>query len=114
MTNHIKIRKASGTWSVRAGGAVLGETKNALELSEGDNAPVIYFPRQDIAMAFLDKTEKTAYCPYKGDAIYYSLVTKSTVLENAAWCYEAPLPDVAAIKDHLAFYVSDNVTIESA
>jgi uncharacterized protein (DUF427 family) len=38
MADHIKVRKASGTWSVRAGGAVLGETKNALELSEGEYA----------------------------------------------------------------------------
>ena len=37
----ITIRKATGRWVVRSGGAVLGETSNALELSEGDLAPVI-------------------------------------------------------------------------
>ena len=31
----IDIRKAIGTWVVRAGGAVLAESSNALELSEG-------------------------------------------------------------------------------
>ncbi len=31
------------------------ESENALELSEGDYAPVIYFPREDIAMALLEK-----------------------------------------------------------
>lgn len=113
MADHIKIRKASGTWSVRAGGAVLGETKNALELSEGEYTPVIYFPRQDIAMAFLDQTETSTHCPHKGDATYFSVVTKSTVLKNAAWSYEAPLADVEAIKDHLAFYVGENITVES-
>ena len=34
MADHIKIRKIEGTWVVRAGGAVLGETTEALELSE--------------------------------------------------------------------------------
>ncbi len=48
----ITIRKAPGNWTVRAGGAVIGESSNALELSEGDLAPVIYFPRSDIGMAF--------------------------------------------------------------
>jgi len=35
MADHIKIRPATGTWVVRAAGAVLGESKNALELTEG-------------------------------------------------------------------------------
>ena len=54
MSDEIKIREMPGTWVVRAGGAVLGETRKALELSEGDLAPVIYFPREDLAMAMLD------------------------------------------------------------
>lgn len=112
MADHIRIRKAPGNWTVRSGGAVLGESSNALELSEGDYAPVIYFPRQDIATAFLDRTEKTTHCPHKGDASYFSIVTKSQTLENAVWSYEDPLDGVAEIKDHLAFYVGDLVTVE--
>lgn len=113
MADHIKIRKAGGTWIVRAGGAILGESKNALELSEDQYPDVIYFPRADIAMAFLDKTEKSTHCPHKGDASYYSVVTKSTTLENAVWSYETPLDGVAEIKGHLAFKVSEAIAIES-
>ena len=109
---HITITKSTGTWVVRAGGAVLGESKNALELAEGGNSAVIYFPRSDLAMACLDKSEKTSHCPHKGDAIYYNIVTKSTTLTNAGWCYEAPHTDVAAIADHIAFYTHDTVAVE--
>lgn len=112
MADHITIRKATGTWSVRAGGAVLGESANALELIEGDYPAVIYFPREDIAMAFLDTTDKTTHCPHKGDASYFSVVTKSTTLANVAWSYEAPKDGVAQIKDHLAFYSDGDVTVE--
>ncbi|MEP4197420.1 MAG: DUF427 domain-containing protein [Aliishimia sp.] len=112
MADQIRITKAVGRYSVRAGGAVLGETENALELSEGDYPTVIYFPRADIAMAFLDLTDKSTHCPHKGDASYYSVVTKSTTLENAAWTYETPHDGVARIKDHLAFYSNDGVTVE--
>ncbi len=108
----IRIRKADGIWTVRAGGAVLAESKDALELSEGDHPAVIYFPRDDIAMAFLDETEHSTHCPHKGDASYFSIITKSQTLENAAWSYEAPKDDVARIKDHLAFYASDTVAVE--
>jgi uncharacterized protein (DUF427 family) len=112
MANPITIRKAEGTWSVRAGGAVLGESSDALELREGDHPPVIYFPRDDIAMAFLDTSDKSTHCPLKGDASYFSVVTKSTTLKDVAWSYETPKEDVARIKDHLAFYTGEGVTVE--
>lgn len=112
MANDMTIRKADGTWVVRAGGAVLGESANALELIEGNMPAVIYFPREDIAMAFLDATDHKTHCPKKGDASYYSIVTKSTTLENAAWSYEAPLEGAERIKGHLAFYPSDKVAVE--
>lgn len=112
MAQHISIRTAPGTWTVRAGGAVIAESAAALELSEGDYPSVIYFPRSDIAMAFLDATDHSTHCPHKGDAAYFSVVTKSTTLENAAWSYENPMEGVARIKDHVAFYASDTVTVE--
>ena len=112
MADHIKIRPADGTWSVRAGGAVLGESINALELTEGDYPPVIYFPRDDVAMEFLDTSDKSTTCPHKGQASYFSIVTKSTVLKDAAWSYETPKDTVAEIAGHLAFYPSDTVTVE--
>lgn len=112
MASHITIRKAAGTWTVRAGGAVLAESDNALELIEGDYPPVIYFPRADIAMAFLDTTEASSHCPHKGDASYFSVVTKSRTLKNAAWSYEDPKEAVAEIKDYLAFYPMEEIAVE--
>jgi len=108
----IRIRKATGNWVVRSGGAILGESSNALELNEGKLAPVIYFPRDDIAMALLDRSSKTTHCPHKGDASYFSIVNKSSVTENAVWSYETPIEAVAEIKDHLAFVLGDSVKVE--
>jgi len=104
MADHITIRPAGGTWSIRAGGAVLGETSDALELVEGNADPVIYIPRADIAMAFLDQTKSTTTCPHKGVATYYAIVAKSGPIPDAAWSYENPKADVAQIKGYLAFY----------
>ncbi|MEM9710280.1 MAG: DUF427 domain-containing protein [Pseudomonadota bacterium] len=112
MADHIKIRPAGGTWVVRAGGAVLGESSNALELTEGAYPPVIYIPRGDIAMAFLEPSDKRSTCPHKGDATHYSIVTKSTVLKDAAWSYESPKDGVGDIAGHLAFYPSETVAVE--
>ncbi len=111
MADHIKIRTAPGTWVVRAGGAVLAESTAAKELTEGSYGPVIYFPRDDVGMAFLEKTDSSTRCPYKGQATYYTISTAGEALVDAAWSYEAPIDDVAAIKDHIAFY-TDRVTVE--
>ena len=111
MADHIKIRRAEGTWVVRAAGAVLGESSAALELTEGDYPPVIYFPRDDISMAFFDKSETLSTCPHKGQATHYNLEAKSGTVGDAAWSYEDPKDAVAAIKDHMAFY-TNKVAVE--
>ena len=112
MPQDIKIRPATGTWVIRAAGAVIGESTNALELTEGDYPPVIYFPRGDIAMAFLDQTDQTSSCPFKGSATYFTIVAKSGPIKNVGWSYETHKAEVAAIKDHIAFYTNEKVTVE--
>jgi uncharacterized protein (DUF427 family) len=112
MTKTITITPAAGTWVVRVGGAVLGESKSALYLEEDGYPAVIYFPREDLGMAFLEKTDHATTCPHKGAASYFSIVAKSTTYTNAAWSYESPVSDVAAIKDHIAFEVQEGITVE--
>lgn len=111
MGETIKIRQAGGTWVVRVGGAVIGESSDALELSETGRDPVIYFPRADIAMAFLEPSDSHTHCPLKGDARYFSVQTKSELIRDAAWSYEVPGPEATEIAGHLAFG-SSRVTVE--
>ncbi|MGZ9809999.1 DUF427 domain-containing protein [Pseudoroseicyclus sp. H15] len=106
MADHIKIRPAGGSWVVRAGGAVIGESDNALELTEGDYPPVIYFPRADIAMAFLEPSETTSTCPYKGEARYFNISEQSGTIADACWSYEQPKAGMEEIAGYLAFYPS--------
>jgi len=111
MANRISINPAPGTWVLRAGGAVLGESDAALELHEADYPPVIYFPRSSIAMALMEKSDLTSVCPFKGDATYFSIQTKSALIKDAGWSYETPLEAANAIAGHIAFF-GDKVTIE--
>ncbi len=112
MPPSITIRPAEGTWVVRARGAVIAESTAALALVEGRMDPVIYFPKEDVAMAFLDPSEKMSTCPHKGQASYYTVVGSEATVPDAAWSYETPLETVASIAGHLAFHVSDDLTVE--
>jgi uncharacterized protein (DUF427 family) len=86
---------------VRAGGKVIADTRRALELREANYPPVFYVPREDAEMALLAPTDHATYCPYKGDASYFSLGDAGA---NAVWSYEAPYRSVEAIRGYLAFY----------
>jgi uncharacterized protein (DUF427 family) len=55
-------------------------------------------------MALLERTDHATYCPYKGDASYFSIPLGGNRSLNAVWSYEVPYAPVARIKDYLAFY----------
>jgi len=102
----IIVDSAKGRTKVSWKGAVIADSGGALDLQDATYPVVKYVPRADVDMALLRRTEHTSHCPYKGDASYFSIVVNGAVSENAVWSYENPLPGVAAIKDHLAFYPS--------
>ena len=85
-------------------GHVIADTRKALTLKEASYRPVLYFPREDVEMAFLTRTDHSTHCPYKGDASYYTLLMDGRFAENAVWTYETPYPAMETIKDLLAFY----------
>jgi uncharacterized protein (DUF427 family) len=89
---------------VTLGGKVVADTRDALTLREASYPPVQYIPRQDVDTALLARTDHATYCPYKGEASYYSLPSGGARSVNAVWTYESAHPAVAAIQDHLAFY----------
>jgi uncharacterized protein (DUF427 family) len=97
---------------VSFGGRVIAGTKRALTLREAAIPPVQYIPREDVDMALLERTSHATYCPFKGDASYYSIRAGDRLSENAIWTYETPYEAVTAIKDHLAFYPSRVDSIE--
>ena len=89
---------------VSIAGKVIADTRAALTLREAKYPPVQYIPRRDVEMSLLKRTDHSTYCPYKGDCAYYSIPLGGERSANAVWSYEDPFPDVAEIKDHLAFY----------
>ena len=89
---------------VKVGGKIVADTSNALTLREASYPPVQYIPRQDVDMAALTRSEHTTYCPYKGDASYYSIPVGGDRSHNAVWTYESPFEAMAQIKDYVAFY----------
>lgn len=104
MTSHITIAPSLNRVRVRLAGTVIAGSDGALVLTEGRSGPVLYVPRTDVRWELFGKSARRSHCPYKGDASYYDVTVDGTTKANVVWSYETPLADVAAIKDHLAFY----------
>jgi uncharacterized protein (DUF427 family) len=100
----ITIERQGRRIVVTIAGRVLADTTGALSLREASYPPVQYVPRKDVDMSLLSRTEHSTYCPFKGDASYYSIPAGADRSVNAVWTYEAPFDAVAEIRDHLAFY----------
>ncbi len=100
----ITVEPANQRVRVLAGGSVIADTAEALILREASYPPVYYVPRKDAQMAALKRSDHTSYCPYKGEANYFSIPAGGDKSVDAIWTYEAAYDAVSAIKDHLAFY----------
>jgi uncharacterized protein (DUF427 family) len=89
---------------VTVGGKVIADTSNALTLREASYPAVQYIPRRDVDMAALTRSEHTTFCPYKGEASYYSIPAGGDRCINAVWTYETPFEAMRQIKEYVAFY----------
>ena len=89
---------------VSAGGRVVANSDRALVLQESNYPAVQYIPMDDVDRSLLRRTDTGTYCPYKGEASYYSITSGGEKSADAIWVYENPYPAVAQIKDHVAFY----------
>ena len=100
----IDVEPCAARVRVELGGEVVADSTRALLMREADYAPVHYFPREDVRMDLLTRTDHATRCPYKGDASYWTIEAGGRTAENAVWSYERPIPGMAAIARYLAFY----------
>ncbi|SHN48060.1 DUF427 domain-containing protein [Cryptosporangium aurantiacum] len=100
---------------VTVAGKVVADSRNALALQEASYPPVLYVPLADVDQSLLERSATESYCPYKGDASYYSIPAGGDKAVDAIWEYRAPHQPVAEIKDHVAFYPDrvDSISVDA-
>lgn len=85
-------------------GEVVAASARTLRVRETKHAPVVYFPREDVRFELLQRTAHETFCPFKGEASYWTLRIGGRCAENAVWSYEDPFEQVAGLRDYVAFY----------
>jgi uncharacterized protein (DUF427 family) len=111
----ITITPTDGRVKVRVNGEIVADSRHALTLQESTYPAVQYIPFADVNQALLRRTDTATYCPFKGDASYYSVISLAGVaVDDAIWTYEQPYDAVAEIAGHVAFYPDKaDITVEN-
>jgi uncharacterized protein (DUF427 family) len=89
---------------VELAGEVIADSTRTMWLQETKHEPVIYIPRDDVRFDKLTATDHQTFCPFKGDAVYWTVTVGERTDVNSVWGYPDPFEETADIKDYVAFY----------
>ena len=103
--SRIELRASSRSVRIVHDGQLLAETTRSIMLFESTHVlPVRYYlPREDVRVELVP-TDLRSYCPYKGQAGYWTARLADGELPDIAWSYAEPLPEVAAVRDRISFF----------
>jgi uncharacterized protein (DUF427 family) len=101
--HRVDVRWSSRPVRIEVGGDVVAESMRARMVFETSLPVRFYLPRDDIRLELHPSTRRT-YCPYKGQASYWSVDAGGRRREALGWSYEEPLPDMLAIAGLVAFW----------
>jgi uncharacterized protein (DUF427 family) len=87
-------------------GNILAETRRAIRTLETSHPPSYYFPRENIAMQWLQTSPRSSICEWKGKASYFHVKTHDDDFRDVGWSYAAPTEAFLLLKDHIAFYAA--------
>jgi uncharacterized protein (DUF427 family) len=77
-------------------------------IAESDDTVIVegnhYFPPDSVKREFLQDSDTTTVCPWKGTANYYTLVVDGQSNPDAAWYYADTKPAADQIRGRIAFW----------
>ena len=89
---------------VELGGREIARTTSAYRVLETSHPPVYYLPPEAFAEGVLRAAGGGSFCEWKGQAVYFDLVSGEHVASEAAWAYPSPTKAFAPIAGYVALY----------
>lgn len=90
--------------TLRLGGELIAETRDAVRVLETSHPPVYYVPIADFVPGALADTPGSSFCEFKGSARYFDVHGGGVVRPGAAWHYPDPTPGFGALVGRVAVY----------
>jgi len=102
--HRVDERPVRGRLRAVLGADVLADSDDVIEVDEDGNPPRYYFPRDNVRMDRMSASDTRTYCPFKGEASYFTMEFLDGQMPDAAWTLKQPYDEHADLKDRVAFY----------
>jgi uncharacterized protein (DUF427 family) len=99
-----KLEATAKSIQIISNGVTIADTKRAYRLLETSHPPTYYIPPADIAMDYLQLSNRHSFCEWKGNGSYYTVIIGDKTLVDVAWFYPDPTAEFEAIRNYVAFY----------
>jgi uncharacterized protein (DUF427 family) len=109
----INVEPFKGRVVVFANSVIIASSAKAKMVTEPPYPFSFYIPFEDIDFRKLARADLSTECPYKGVASYWNVLPAAEAGNDAMWAYVQPFDEMAAIRNHGAFY-PDRVSIDAA
>jgi uncharacterized protein (DUF427 family) len=96
--------RSSRLVEIRVGGETVARSIRPLLLFETHLPTRYYLPFEDVRRDLLEPSARRTGCPYKGQAVYWSARAGGRVLDDLAWSYPDPIPEMPRIRGLIAFF----------
>ena len=93
------------------GDTLVADSTRTLRVKETKHADAIYVPEHDVRRELFEPTDHHSFCPFKGEASYWSLKGE-TPDPNLVWMYPEPFPEGKGLVGYVSFY-PDRVRFET-
>lgn len=100
----IDIAPSDSEVEVIVHGVTVAHSRRPVLLFETGLPVRYYLPKLDCRLDLLERSSSMTYCPYKGEARYYSVTVGEHSKKDIAWFYRFPTLEASAIATMLAFY----------
>lgn len=100
----VDVMRSTRHVQIKVDGKIVADTISPYLLYETHLPIRYYIPAEDVKKEFLTETSHKTACPYKGNARYWTVKVGEKVLDNVAWSYPDPIPEITKIKDLICFF----------
>lgn len=109
-----RVEPVAARVTVRLGGELIADTRDAVRVLETSHPPVYYLPIAGFVPGAIVDAAGSSFCEFKGTARYLDVVGGGIVRESAAWNYPYPAAGYAILRDRVALYAApmDECTVD--
>jgi len=90
--------------TVTFAGIELARSDAAVRVLETSHPPAFYIPPGDVLKKYMEPSDRSSFCEFKGQAVYFNIHIGDRVSSNAAWIYPHPSPGYESIAGCFSFY----------